>query len=257
MRGSPDKELKRLVFFSLSIWVCSLTCPEGWHVFHSSSWHAALVHPGRGSRAGAGRGCPVVSAPPGWMPCPAGWRGSGYTTLPSPKEFIQGEVHKLNKKSENPDHSDSCVRHHSLRLAMTHARAQVQWSIWSFLTELVALNVSEPWWRNPKEGNTEKFLDVSVTWSWDQTFILIISPCTPLPSGYDYFHCCSVSKLAGIPKSDRRGVWGLIYLFCPIVWEPELTPLAARLLFPHVCFSALYVSLWFVHGRGNTDLNGE
>lgn len=157
MRGSPDKELKRLVFFSLSIWVCSLTCPEGWHVFHSSSWHAALVHPGRGSRAGAGRGCPVVSAPPGWMPCPAAWRGSGYTTLPSPKEFIQGEVHKLNKKSENPDHSDSCVRHHSLRLAMTHARAQVQWSFWSFLTELVALNVSEPWWRNPKEGNTEKF----------------------------------------------------------------------------------------------------
>lgn len=120
--------------FIVNVRVSALTCPEDWCVFHSSSWHAALAHPGRGSRGAAGRGCPVVSAPPGWMPFPAGWRKSGYTTLWSLKEFALGEVYKPNKKSDNPDHSDSCVSHHSMRLVMTHnCRAQTQWSFWCFL----------------------------------------------------------------------------------------------------------------------------
>lgn len=105
---------------------CSLTCPEDWCVSRSSSWHAAPARPGRGSRAAAGRGCPAVGAPPGWTPCPAERKRSGYTN----REFAQGEVHKINKKA---DHSDSCVSHHSLRLGMSHTRAQIQWSFWCFL----------------------------------------------------------------------------------------------------------------------------
>lgn len=63
--------------------------------------------------------------------------------------------------------------------------------------------------------------------------------CTSLPSGYGYCCCSSVSTLAGFPQSDWSGVWALIYLFCPIVREPKLTPLPAWLLFPPLYFIAL------------------
>lgn len=129
-----------LAFLLLNVWACSLTCPEDCCVFHSSSWRAALERPGRGNRGAAGRGCPVVGAPPGWMPFPAGWKRSGYT-LRCLEEFALGEVWKLNKKSVPRAQWLMCKS----QGVMTHTRTQIQWSFWRFLYEWVALLVRKHW----------------------------------------------------------------------------------------------------------------
>lgn len=69
-----------------------LTCRGDSCEFHSSSLRAGPAHPGRGNKGAAGRGCPVVSAPPGWMPFPARWkrRRNSYATQRSRKRLYFG-----------------------------------------------------------------------------------------------------------------------------------------------------------------------
>lgn len=173
-----------------------------------------------------------------WTPFPAGKRRNSYTTL-------QRKVQKLKKTSHNPNHSDSCVSHHTVRFVQTHTHTQIQWSFWSFL-QIKNYLVYE--WKNAAFGSPTNVL---ITENMGASFYP-----GKQPSGCGY--CCSslVSTLAGFPQSDWSGVWGLIYFFCPIAREPKLTPLPAWPLFPPLYFIALSDSSRFLHAKGNTDSHG-